>query len=46
MAGATHSELPVETDERGAFFSPRVDFVLLTLLTTTVALAGAVLLVP
>lgn len=46
MAGATPNEYAVESDERGAYFSPRLDFVLLSLFTTTTIAACTVLLLP
>lgn len=46
MAGATPREYAVETDERGAYLSPRLDFVLLTVLTAGLIGASTVLLLP
>lgn len=46
MAGATPSEVAVEADERGAYLSPRLDFVLLTAVTAVLIGASTVLLVP
>lgn len=46
MAGATPSEYAVEADERRAYLSPRLDFVLLTVFTAVLIGASTVLLLP